>query len=133
MCRRAECDWIAPEPLAAPSGAASDSIALVRRYNRWRRGDESLEMEHPKVIGEALDAICAHAEKLERESKRLWMILSQVRHNAIAIQNVRWVNDGDCGVTRLANCIEEDCDRAMMPRNAEASRARTTPTTESTP
>ena len=56
-------------------------------------------------------------ESLRRESKRLWMILYQVRHNAIAIQNVRWGNDGDCGVTRLANCIEEDCDRAMMPQN----------------
>jgi len=57
----------APAVFHAPSCSPSLTVALVRRYNRWRRGDESLEMERPKVIGETLDAICNHAEKLERE------------------------------------------------------------------
>ena len=47
--------------------SASDTIALVRRYNLWRRGDESLEMENPKAIGIALDSICDHAENVERK------------------------------------------------------------------
>ncbi len=42
-------------------------VEFIRRYNRWRRGDESLEMESPKAIGDALDAVCSFIETLERE------------------------------------------------------------------
>ena len=67
---------------------------------------------------ELKDMFKREAASLRCENKRLWEALSMVRHNAIAIQNVRWGHDGDCGVTRLANCIEEDCDRAMIsPHN----------------
>ena len=48
-------------------------VDFIRRYNRWRRGDESLTMESPKSIGEALDAVCDRVETLERwveEGKR---------------------------------------------------------------
>ncbi len=54
-------------PKCATGGGRADTIALVRRYNLRRRGDESLEMERPKVIGEALDAICDHAESMQNE------------------------------------------------------------------
>ena len=55
------------------AGDALTAVEFVRRYNRWRRGDESLEMESPKAIGEALDAVCDRVEMLERwleEGKR---------------------------------------------------------------
>jgi hypothetical protein len=45
----------------------TDSIAFVRRYNAWRRGDDDSDMPHPKDIGESLDALCDYAERLERE------------------------------------------------------------------
>ena len=45
----------------------SEAIAFVRRYNAWRRNDDDSEMPHPKDIGQALDAICYHAERMERE------------------------------------------------------------------
>ena len=67
------------------------------------------------------DVNLAAARIIAAAYKELWFALAKVRHNAIAIQNVRWGHDGDCGVTRLANCIEEDCDRAMIsPHNADA-------------
>ena len=69
---------------------------IARKLERER--DEALERE----------------AKWKAECKRQWMHLSQARHNAIAIQNIRWGFDGDCGATRLANLIEEDCDRGMM-------------------
>lgn len=61
--------------LYAPTCSPSDVIALVRRYNRWRKGEDTLEMEHPKRIGEALDAICDLAEKMqaERDEMREWI------------------------------------------------------------
>jgi hypothetical protein len=45
----------------------TDAIAFVRRYNAWRRNDNDSYMPHPKDIGQALDALCDHAERLERE------------------------------------------------------------------
>jgi len=56
-------------------GAGSDAtdyspyscVEFLRRYNRWRRGDETLAMEDPKAIGNALDAICDLVETLQRE------------------------------------------------------------------
>jgi hypothetical protein len=45
----------------------AEAIAIVRRHNAWRRGDSS-EMLPPTVIGQALDALCDHAERMEREA-----------------------------------------------------------------
>ena len=45
----------------------ADTIAFVRRYNAWRRNDNDSYMPHPKDIGQALDALCDHAERLQRE------------------------------------------------------------------
>ena len=36
----------------------AEIVHFLRRFNRWRRGDESLTMEDPKAIGETLDAAC---------------------------------------------------------------------------
>jgi len=58
--------------------------------------------------------------KWKAECNRQWMHLSQARHNARAIQNIRWGHEGDCGADRLANLIEEDCHRGMIySENAE--------------
>ena len=48
----------------------TETIAFVRRYNAWRRGDDS-EQPQPYQIGKALDALCDHAERLEREQADL--------------------------------------------------------------
>ena len=48
----------------------TETIAFVRRYNAWRRGDDS-EQPQPYQIGQALDALCDHAERLERELQQL--------------------------------------------------------------
>jgi hypothetical protein len=54
--------------MSAPTpNSLAAMIALVRRFNQWRRGDETLEMENPTQIGEALDAICDRVELLEGE------------------------------------------------------------------
>ena len=45
----------------------AEAIAFVRRYNAWRRNDDESEMPHPKDIGQALEALCDHAERLDRE------------------------------------------------------------------
>jgi hypothetical protein len=45
----------------------NNTIENLRKYNLWRRGDESIEQPDPKDIGIWIDEICEIAEKLERE------------------------------------------------------------------
>lgn len=44
----------------------TEAITIVRRHNEWRRGD-GIEPPQPYKTGQALDALCDHAERLERE------------------------------------------------------------------
>ena len=40
---------------------SNESIALfLENYNKWRRGDESIEMPNPKEIGLAIDCAVAY-------------------------------------------------------------------------
>jgi hypothetical protein len=50
-----------------PSPHFSETVAFLRAFNRWRRGDETLEQPCPQEIGEAVDAACDEIERLERE------------------------------------------------------------------
>jgi hypothetical protein len=63
----------------------------VRRYNAWRRGDESLEMPEPKRIGQSLDAICDRVEELEQVVRAATVLIAaKGRHNTLlAYQGLR--------------------------------------------
>lgn len=39
----------------------------LRKYNRWRRGDERLKAPNPKELGELIDGVADRLEVLERE------------------------------------------------------------------
>ena len=65
-------------------------VAAVRYFNCWRRDDEgSTEMPHPRDIGQALDAVCDHVERLEREiaKERDWH--QQSKSAAMRVQQER--------------------------------------------
>ena len=49
----------------------SEAIAFLRRYNQWRRCNDDSEMPHPKDIGQALDALCNHAERMDAEIEQI--------------------------------------------------------------
>ena len=38
------------------------ALIILKRHNRWRRGDESLEMEHPAEVGVAIDTLVEFVE-----------------------------------------------------------------------
>lgn len=109
-------DTAAEAGRAAPTCSPSSIVALVRRYNRWRRGDESLEMENPKAIGEALDAICDRVETLER-----WVKEGKENGHRIAVQRdllqdaVRAYRDA-----KGRHHTQKACERllALLPENA---------------
>ena len=33
------------------------AVEILERHNRWRRGDDSIDMENPKVLGKAIDLV----------------------------------------------------------------------------
>lgn len=58
----------------------SEAIDITRRHNAWRRDNSGAwEMLPPEVIGQALDALCGHAERLERELEQERAIVASLR------------------------------------------------------
>lgn len=55
----------------------NNTIENLKKYNLWRRGDESIEQPDPKDIGIWIDEICEIAEKLERERDEARELLSK--------------------------------------------------------
>ena len=45
----------------------NQTVNFLRTFNRWRRGDASLEQPSPRVIGQMLDDACEQIERLEGE------------------------------------------------------------------
>jgi hypothetical protein len=45
----------------------SETVQLLRTFNRWRRGDKNLEQPCPRVVGEMIDAACDEIERLQRD------------------------------------------------------------------
>jgi len=53
----------ASEPV--PKDDPAHVIEVLETHNRWRRGDETVDMIHPETVGKAIDA----AVKLLKELK----------------------------------------------------------------
>ena len=67
----------------------SEAIKVIREFQAWRRGGDD-PMPYPRTTGQALDAICYHAERMEaeiavwkHESKRLDEQLKAMEETAI--------------------------------------------------
>lgn len=47
-----------------------EALELLRKHNRWRRGDNSIEMADPKSLGYAIDLACrVLAEHIHEKEK----------------------------------------------------------------
>jgi hypothetical protein len=44
---------------------------LLRQHNKWRRGDEEIEMHNPADLGKAIDTVLAALECAEQEIERI--------------------------------------------------------------
>ena len=56
----------------------AEIITFLRAFNRWRRGDEDLEQPDARKAGEAIDAACAHIERLEQELREARRIANEM-------------------------------------------------------
>ena len=48
-----------------------DHVETLRRYNRWRRGQDCEVMQDPRVVGDAIDAACDKIDRLRAELAEL--------------------------------------------------------------
>ena len=45
----------------------TETAAILRQFNEWRRGDEDIPQPDPREIGEAIDAAVEMIERMEWE------------------------------------------------------------------
>jgi hypothetical protein len=51
----------------------SETIAFLREFNRWRRGDDSIPQPQPGMAGKMIDAACDHLADLEQRFREKCM------------------------------------------------------------
>jgi hypothetical protein len=49
----------------------SETVAFLRKFNAWRRGDDSIPQPQPRKVGEMIDAACDQIERMEKEIEGL--------------------------------------------------------------
>ena len=49
----------------------NQTVAFLREFNRWRRGDDSIPQPQPGTASEMIDSACDQIERLEREVESL--------------------------------------------------------------
>jgi len=61
-------DFLAEEGLMTPTMTPTNNLcSQLREFNRWRRGDETLEQPNPADIGAMIDAAADRLEQLEQQ------------------------------------------------------------------
>mgnify|MGYP001824016901 CR=1 FL=1 len=48
-----------------------EAVTLLENHNKWRRGDDTLEMAEPKDLGMAIELIVEHFNTKEKEMKEV--------------------------------------------------------------
>jgi predicted RNase H-like nuclease (RuvC/YqgF family) len=56
------------------------TMSELKEQIKWRRGDETVDMPHPREIGKALDSLADGAENLERENAELKERVEQLEY-----------------------------------------------------
>jgi Skp family chaperone for outer membrane proteins len=95
--------------------------ARLREFNRWRRGDETLEQPHPARIGAMIDEAADRLEELERELNAKDAHADEIYKAAVALaakleddlEKERKLAD------RLAHWLSEMADEFILPAELE--------------
>jgi len=74
---------------------SNQAVNFLRTFNRWRRGDETLEQPCPRVVGKMIDSACDEIERLQRDrdearfAARAGMTTEEMREDFMA----KWRRD----------------------------------------
>jgi hypothetical protein len=69
-----------------------EATTLLASFNRWRRGDESLDQPCPRAIGVALDTVLAELKKRTPEEDAEWLADKRCEYEADRICGHDWSN-----------------------------------------
>lgn len=50
---------------------SNPTVTFLRNFNRWRRGDDSIQQPQPGAASKAIDDACEQIEELERDRNRI--------------------------------------------------------------
>lgn len=105
----------------------SKVVSIIRKYNRWRRGDESIYQPSPHQIGNALDDVCELVESMERErDAAIKARIDSAREWSDQVANA------DARVARMKRELREANARAVdLERMVESLRGQLTKVLES--
>ena len=101
----------------------SDAIATLRAFNAWRRDDGDIDQPDPREIGQSIDALCDHAERMERELEQERQDRKQADLDTIRALGER--NDARAELERRANAR---AIQAMTPQERFALMFQHKPT-----
>jgi len=95
------------------------AVNVLRRHNRWRRGDDTVEAVDPALLGCAIDTVCDHIEKQAK-------VPDDVARDA---ERYRWLRDyatehlyGDELISlfdRHSSAFDAGIDAAMLAAKAK--------------
>jgi hypothetical protein len=100
----------------------AQSIAFLRQFNRWRRGDENLEQPCARKAGEAIDEACTYMEQLNESNA---VLLEDMRHYRGMAEELLEKNAKQAVMlVRLKNALQEiatlDTSQDASPRQCAA-------------
>lgn len=61
----------------------TETAAILRQFNEWRRGDEDIPQFDPREIGEAIDAAIAMIERMGKMEAALQIAMRQNSHDML--------------------------------------------------
>ena len=92
-------DFLAEEGLMTPTMTPTKDLpGQLREFNRWRRGDETLEQPNPADIGAMINEAAGRLEELEQQLA--------ANHAAIKLMG-KWLEDERALADRLASALTD--------------------------
>ena len=85
----------------------TETAAILRQFNEWRRGDEDIPQPDPCEIGEAIDAAVEMIERLERVEKALAELIADLEVRA------RWDREAIQGVVACGATVYRNAKAAL--------------------
>ena len=85
----------------------TETTAILRQFNAWRRGDEDIPQFDPREIGEAIDAAVEMLERADLVEKALAELIADLEVRA------RWDREATQGIVACGATVYRNAKAAL--------------------
>lgn len=85
----------------------TETTAVLRQFNEWRRGDEDIPQFDPREIGAAIDAAVEMIERAGRVEKALAELIADLEVRA------RWDREASKGIVACGATVYRNAKAAL--------------------